>query len=673
MPVPYSFKNASGTIPLSQLDDNFAVTALSADLAAPAGASSIGIVPTPTIASTTVADAINELDTEKATVTSLTSGLALKTNIADLATTTGAGLVGITPAGNISSTTVATALNELDTEKASLAVLAATTGASLVGFKQSGTGSVTRTIDAKEKETISVLDFGADPTGATSSTAALQLAINYAASVSKCLRIPSGTYTITASGSTISSRAYGLLLPSNLTMVGDSESNTIFKAGVGADLDILTTPRLSSVTDICIKNLTLDGSAEGTNADSFGFNAWLSLVTNLTLENVTSKYPEAWGLRIQASTYVRLNNIICVHSGATNADGIHFVDSSNVIVSNVNIYTEADDGFVIEALSGDVSDYVISSLKVTSTVARGVLIFSDPNIVTGARKISNINLSSCVISNSVSSGIVFQGASFSNIHVDGVVKDCRNGLYIVPGTATYAGTMVNCRFDVLVQNVTEYGAITLTNYATYKNNTINANINNPGNNFPGVSLAGNYWSGSIVVDYNPNVDKTLFSSGVSIAGSYNKLAITSFDAGTNLSLASTATYNSFNIGTLSGATVTDLSTNASAANNNFYGGVIAGTITLNGSTTNTFSNVLGATFYGKKSLNFATLGTGDVVIAHNLKGTPSFINLTLQSSSLAGHIQPITVDATNITFRGWSASGVLVVTGTYTINLDARL
>lgn len=141
MPVPYSFKNASGTIPLSQLDDNFATTALSADLAAPAGASSIGIVPTPTISSATVADAINELDTEKATVVSV----ALKANSADLA---------------------------------------ATTGATLVGFKQSGS-TVARTLDAKVKESVSITakDFGATGDGVTNDSTFIQAALDYLNSI----------------------------------------------------------------------------------------------------------------------------------------------------------------------------------------------------------------------------------------------------------------------------------------------------------------------------------------------------------------------------------------------------------------------------------------------------------------------------------------------------------
>ena len=45
-------------------------------------------------------------------------------------------------------------------------------------YNQGGTGAVDRTTASKLQESVSVLDFGADPTGATDSTTAIQNAIN---------------------------------------------------------------------------------------------------------------------------------------------------------------------------------------------------------------------------------------------------------------------------------------------------------------------------------------------------------------------------------------------------------------------------------------------------------------------------------------------------------------
>ena len=49
-----------------------------------------------------------------------------------------------------------------------------------ITYTLAGTGALVRTVQAKLRENISVLDFGADPTGATDSTAAVQAAFNYA-------------------------------------------------------------------------------------------------------------------------------------------------------------------------------------------------------------------------------------------------------------------------------------------------------------------------------------------------------------------------------------------------------------------------------------------------------------------------------------------------------------
>jgi len=61
-----------------------------------------------------------------------------------------------------------------------------------ISFVQTGTGAVTRTVAAKLQEYVSVLDYGADPTGVTNSIRAF----NFAMRSGKSVYIPRGTYLI---------------------------------------------------------------------------------------------------------------------------------------------------------------------------------------------------------------------------------------------------------------------------------------------------------------------------------------------------------------------------------------------------------------------------------------------------------------------------------------------
>jgi polygalacturonase len=76
--------------------------------------------------------------------------------------------------------------------------LAKPTGSSLVGYTQGSASAVPRTIQDKEREAVSVKDFGAKGDGVTDDTAKLQSAINYAATTGAKIFFPLGTYIINA-------------------------------------------------------------------------------------------------------------------------------------------------------------------------------------------------------------------------------------------------------------------------------------------------------------------------------------------------------------------------------------------------------------------------------------------------------------------------------------------
>ena len=64
-------------------------------------------------------------------------------------------------------------------------------------FRQPGTGAVNKDFNLKLEQTVNVLDFGADPSGVTDSTTAIQNAINYAGNQG-VIYFPKGTFLLSA-------------------------------------------------------------------------------------------------------------------------------------------------------------------------------------------------------------------------------------------------------------------------------------------------------------------------------------------------------------------------------------------------------------------------------------------------------------------------------------------
>ena len=201
-----------------------------------------------------------------------------------------AGVIEVVPSGGISSDNVQNALQELDTEKLSLGQLSDSTGSSLVGFKQNDVDAITRTVEHKLQEIVSVKDFGAVGDGVTDDSAAVKNALTNAAG--NAIYFPNGTYNLltwAAAGETFNNvNIYG----KGAILKGPASGTAVFLKPTG-------TPVVEGLTFDswgCVLNkLTVDGGTitggrfEGNtvlNSSSIGINLEIPTTGFNILKNV---------------------------------------------------------------------------------------------------------------------------------------------------------------------------------------------------------------------------------------------------------------------------------------------------------------------------------------------------------------------------------------------------
>ena len=134
---------------------------------------------------------------------------------------------------------------------------------SYVPFIQDGTGAVIRTAQAKMRERVSVLDFGATGDGVTDDVAAIQAAIDYAASKGGSeVYFPEGVYYLTATHATDTSAHLALRAAHSVILVGDGPNASVLKPST-TDKTVIG---VSVGSDNCgIKSMRLDRDAVAVN------------------------------------------------------------------------------------------------------------------------------------------------------------------------------------------------------------------------------------------------------------------------------------------------------------------------------------------------------------------------------------------------------------------------
>ena len=295
------------------------------------------------------------------------------------------------------------------------------TDASLVTYTPAGTGAVTTTVQAKLRQYVSVMDFGAVGNGTTDDTAAIQAAINAVvaggAGDGGSVLFPDTTasYRITSS----------ISLPSYVTLTGEGRGTAIKK-------DFQNGFAFSCISKIyiTIENLSVFSTVAATTSPSgaIGFQSCSYCVVN----NVSIFDREQYGVWLYDSNYCQVTN--CNTSGAFAFAGDNYdiavLNNSNYNVVANNVCTGgANNGSAIAVTDPYSSSQPTGNKIVGNQVANyttyGILVY---------------------VTNTYNSKTIVDGNTVDTIYGSGLSGVSGTGIYIqsAGGTVVTNNAVSNC-------------------------------------------------------------------------------------------------------------------------------------------------------------------------------------------------------------------------------------
>jgi hypothetical protein len=358
------------------------------------------------------------------------------------------------------------------------ATLAGSAGSSLVGYQPAGGSSVATTVQAKLRQYVSVLDFGADSTGATSSLTAFQNAVNS----SRNVYVPAGTYKLDSQlvisndgtsivlGASVTLNISGTVaqqaapfgncinfLANNCSLIGSGQTSVIqivgncYANGIG----------ILHKSGFLVRDVTLDGNKSGVTAttdDTFGSAISIICATasgatndvNATIDNCIIKNWTQYGFNLYGNKANGIKIVNCNISAIGNSSDTLSVGSgiaasptgSNLIIANNVIINSKYYGIFISSAGTGATNLIIEN-NVLNQNAGGIVFIEAAQY----NSVNNIGLNGITVTgntctnNSTNSGIAFSVTSvgfLSNITCTGNVCTNSNviGIYFASTTPT---------------------------------------------------------------------------------------------------------------------------------------------------------------------------------------------------------------------------------------------
>ncbi|MBR8434835.1 hypothetical protein KDW37_29150 [Burkholderia cenocepacia] len=236
----------------------------------------------------------------------------------------------VTGSSSFSGGINSSAIGNITPSTGAFTTLSASTSNPSLSYLATGTGTVARSYASKFGDVVSAVDFGADPTGTVSSTAAIQAAINAVTASGGTVFLPIGTYKMTAP----------LVFPNAqfVSLVGAGHgSQLVNSTGTSFDMITWTNPGAGNLilTYTTIANLSLSQSgASGSGAE------------------INTQY--ASGITIKGVYFGSL---------ATGGDGVKVVGNGSTYSHEIQIIDfsgRSSTGNAVIHLTGTASDNLIS-------------------------------------------------------------------------------------------------------------------------------------------------------------------------------------------------------------------------------------------------------------------------------------------------------------------------
>ena len=269
-----------------------------------------------------------------------------------------------------------------------------------IDFSQPCTGAVVVSIADKLRETVSVLDFGADPTGAVDSTTAIQNSIACAQNGSGVVFVPKGKYKITAGNITLENVSIvGCGVPEKglpydndgSVFLLDGTTNSPFNLGRAVNLDGLSF-FYPNQNDTTVSPIVYPSLFSGSYVSQF-------LMTNCTVVNAYDGFRfEGYAvgdIRISKCRMYCINRVFYFLTGAPEiinlTDNIFsfgvYEDVTNTSPYYLRDYTAQNGEFLVGDMSG--GDWT----SIDGLTTSGNLVFGyrfGIRIVSGSLNVSNI-------------------------------------------------------------------------------------------------------------------------------------------------------------------------------------------------------------------------------------------------------------------------------------------